>query len=93
MVTEPRSITVPIVTEVVTAGWDVRNIVERFVWTAVQAFVGSLPATLALTTDALVATGYAGLTAAVAAVISLAKNLTGEGVAVQAAKRAIAQEG
>lgn len=53
----------------------VLNIVERFVWTAVQAFVGSLPATVALDGHSLGAVGYSGLTAAVAAVISLAKNL------------------
>jgi uncharacterized membrane protein len=53
-----------------------RNIAERFVWTAVQAFVGSLPATFALNGRSLGAVGYSALTAAIAAVISLAKNLT-----------------
>lgn len=65
----------------------VRNILERFVWTALQAFIGSLPATIALTTDNLVAVGYAGLAAAIASVVSLAKNLTAEGVVTQAVKR------
>lgn len=54
----------------------IKNIVERFLWTAVQAFVGSLPATVTLTGHNLAAIGYSGLTAAVSAVISLAKNLT-----------------
>ena len=53
-----------------------RNILERFTWTAVQAFVGALPTTMALTASDLTAIGYSGLTAAIAAVISLAKNLT-----------------
>ena len=64
------------------------NVLERLLWTAVQAFLGSLPATLALTSDGLVAVGYAGLTAAIAAVISAAKNLSAEGVARQATLRA-----
>lgn len=64
------------------------NILERFLWTAVQAFLGSLPATIALTPDNLVAVGYAALSAAIAAVISLAKGLTAEGVVRQAAARA-----
>jgi len=64
------------------------NIVERLLWTAVQAFVGSLPATLALTSDGLVAVGYAGLSAAIAAVISAAKNLTSEATVRQATIRA-----
>jgi hypothetical protein len=63
------------------------NVIERFVWTAVQAFVGSLPATMALTLKDSKAIAYSGLTAAVAAMISLAKNLTAEGVVIQAAKR------
>ncbi len=66
------------------------NIVERFLWTAVQAFVGSLPATIALTSDSLVAVGYSGLSAAVAATVSLAKNVTAEGVVRQAAVRVAA---
>ena len=66
-------------------GW---NIAERFLWTAVQAFVGSLPATLALTADDTRAVAFAGLSAAIAAVISAAKGLTAEGIARQAALRA-----
>jgi hypothetical protein len=68
-------------------GFKIGNIVERFVWTAVQAFVGSLPATFALTATDAKAVAYSGLTAALAAAISLAKNLTSEGIVVQAAKR------
>jgi len=64
------------------------NVLERFLWTAVQAFVGSLPATLALTVDDTRAVAFAGLSAAIAAVISAAKGLTAEGVARQAALRA-----
>lgn len=52
------------------------NIAERFVWTAVQAFFGSLPVTISLVPSDLKAVGYSGLTAAISAVISLAKNLT-----------------
>ena len=63
------------------------NIIERFIWTAVQAFLGSLPATLALTSDGLAAVGYAGMSAAIAAVISAAKNLTAEATVRQAALR------
>lgn len=63
------------------------NVIERFVWTAVQAFIGSLPATIALSSDDLVAVGYAGLTAAIAAVVSLAKNLTSEGIVTESARR------
>ncbi len=64
------------------------NILERFLWTAVQAFVGSLPATLALTANDTRAVAYSGLSAAIAAIISAAKNVTAEGVARQAALRA-----
>lgn len=52
------------------------DVVERFVWTAVQAFFGSLPFTISLAPSDLKAVGYSGLTAALSAVISLAKNLT-----------------
>lgn len=52
------------------------NVVERFAWTAVQTFVGSLPATITLTGHSLAAIGYSGLTATVAALVSFAKNLT-----------------
>lgn len=53
-----------------------KNIAERFVWTAVQAFIGAVPVTFALDSKSLSAVGYAGLVAAIAAVVSLAKNLT-----------------
>lgn len=52
------------------------NIAERVIWTFVQAFVGSLPATFTLTGQDFRALLYSGLTAGVAAVISLAKNLS-----------------
>jgi len=64
------------------------NIVERLLWTAVQAFVGSLPATLALTVDDTRAVAFAGLSAAIAAVISAAKNASLELTVRQAALRA-----
>lgn len=64
------------------------NIVERFAWTAAQAFFGAIPATFALTTDNLEAVALAGVNAAVAATLSLAKNLAGEGVVIEATKRA-----
>lgn len=53
-----------------------KDIVERFMWTAVQAFMGSLPATIELSSDNLKAITWSGVSAAIAAVISLAKNLT-----------------
>lgn len=51
------------------------GIVERFLWTFVQAGIGSLPATVSLTGHTLAAVGYSALTAGIAAVISLAKSL------------------
>lgn len=51
------------------------DVVERFLWTFIQAFIGSLPATVTLSGDNLAAIGYSGLTAGIAAVISLAKSL------------------
>lgn len=54
----------------------VLNIAERVIWTFVQAFVGSLPATFTLTGQDFRALLYSALTAGVAAVISLAKNLS-----------------
>lgn len=54
----------------------VLNIAERVIWTFVQAGIGSLPATFALTGNDLRAVLYSALTAGVAAVISLAKNLS-----------------
>ncbi len=78
----------PVELELVQAGWDVRNILERFVWTFLQAGVGSLPVTFGLTTDSLSAIGWSVLAAGIAAEVGLAKNLTAEGVVVQAEKRA-----
>jgi len=71
------------------ARWDVKNLIERFVWTAIQGFFGSVPATLTLTANDARAWVYAGVTGAVAAVISLAKNLTAEGVRVQGIKKLV----
>ncbi len=70
--------------------FNVRNIVERVVWTFVQAFIGSLPATIPLVADDARAISASALAAGIAAVVSLAKNLTGELVVVQASKRAAA---
>ena len=64
------------------------NIIERLLWTAVQAFLGALPATLALGSDDLVAVGYAALTAAIAAVLSAAKGITAEQIVRQSTARA-----
>jgi len=64
------------------------NIIERLLWTAVQAFLGALPATLAIGSDDLSAVGYAALAAAIAAVISAAKNATSEMLVRQSAARA-----
>lgn len=54
------------------------NIIERLAWTAVQAFIGALPVTINLTGHDFKALLYSGLAAALAAVISLAKNLSVE---------------
>jgi hypothetical protein len=70
------------------AGTASANIVERFAWTAAQAFVAAIPATFALTVDDTRAIALAGVNAAVAAVLSLAKNLTAEGTVVEATRRA-----
>jgi uncharacterized membrane protein len=51
------------------------DVIERFLWTFLQAGIGSLPATLTLAGDDLRAVGYSALTAGIAAVISLAKSL------------------
>lgn len=73
--------------------FDIRNIIERFVWTFVQAAVGALSvvsvqaAILGVNLSALRAIGLTALGAGVAAVLSLAKNLTAEGIVVQSAKR------
>lgn len=56
-----------------------RNIAERVVWTFIQAFVGALPVTWILDKQHLEASAYAGLTAGIAAVVSLGKNLTAKG--------------
>ncbi len=61
-------------TPVVPSAW--RNIAERVIWTFVQAFLGSLPATFTLTGNDFRAVLYSGLTAGLAAVVSLAKNLS-----------------
>lgn len=51
------------------------DVLERFLWTFIQAGVGSLPATVTLTGRNLSAVGYSALTAGIAAVIALAKSL------------------
>lgn len=63
------------------------NIAQRFLWTAVAAFVGAWPATFALTTSNARAFALMGVNAAVAAVLSLAKNLTAEGAVIEATRR------
>lgn len=58
-----------------------RNVVLRLAWTFAFAFVGTLPATFNLGDGAaLVAMAQAGAAAGVAAIISLAKNLTATNV-------------
>ena len=69
------------------AGTASANIVERFAWTAAQAFVAAIPATFALTTDDTRAVALMGVNAAVAAVLSLAKNLSQEGAIIEATAR------
>ncbi len=69
--------------------FDIKNIIERFAWTFIQAFIGSLPMTVNLTSDAFSGVGWSGLTAGLAAIISLAKNLTAEGIVVEEVKRAL----
>lgn len=59
----------------------VRNVLERVAKTAYQAFIGALPLTITLTPDSLAAAGWAGATAAFAAVVSLVKNLLTDGAA------------
>jgi hypothetical protein len=59
----------------------VRDVLERVVKTAFQAFVGALPMTVTLTTDGLAAAGWAGAIAAFAATVSLIKNLVTSGAA------------
>ncbi len=83
--------TVNIVEQVTPLGiWNVRNIVERALSTAVQAFFASLPATIPLTVDQAEAVAISAAIAAGSAALSAVKNLVAEGVVVQAAKRAAA---
>lgn len=70
------------------AGTASANIVERFAWTAVQAFFAAIPATFALTTSNTRAVALMGVNAAVAAVMSLAHNLAAEGAVIEATRRA-----
>ena len=63
------------------------NIIERFLWTAAQAFVGAIPASFSLTAEDATAIALAGVTAAVASILSLAKNLTAEGAVIEATRR------
>ncbi len=64
----------------------IANIVERFGWTFAAAFVGTLPATANLSRTVLGTIWTAGLAAGIAAVFSLAKNLTGTNVITQTLK-------
>lgn len=87
--TEP--IAVELLEQVTPLGsWNIRNIVERALSTAVQAFFASLPATIPLTVDQAEAVGISAAIAAGSAALSAGKNLIAEGVVVQAAKRAAA---
>lgn len=70
------------------AGTASKNILERFAWTAAQAFVAAVPATFALTVDDARAVALMGVNAAVSAVLSLAKNLSAEGAVIEATRRA-----
>ena len=70
------------------AGTASANIIERFAWTAGQAFFAAVPATFALTVDDARAVALMGVNAAVSAVLSLAKNLAAEGAVVEATRRA-----
>lgn len=68
------------------------NVLERFVWTFIQAAVGSLPVTFSLTGEALSAIGWTALTAGLAATVSLAKNLTAEGIVIQQTSQVMQQQ-
>lgn len=54
------------------------DIATRALKTFVQAFLGALPATVALNVHGIEIAGYAALTAGVAALLSLAHNLAVE---------------
>lgn len=69
------------------AGTASGNVFERFAWTAAQAFAAAVPASFALTVDDSRAVALMGVNAAVAAVLSLAKNLAAEGVVIEATSR------
>jgi hypothetical protein len=87
----PEPTTVNIVEQVTPLGnWNILNIIERALSTAVQAFFASLPATIPLTVDQAEAVGISAAIAAGSAALSAVKNLIAEGVVVQAAKRAAA---
>lgn len=79
-----------------TSTWDIRNVIERFCWTFIQASVGSISVVAATTAvtggnvGALRTIGLTALGAGVAALLSLAKNLTAEGIVVQSSQRAAA---
>jgi len=76
--------------------WNVKNIVERAVWTFAQSAVGSISvvAATAAVADADIGTlrtiGLTALGAGVAAILSLCKNLTAEGIVVESAGRTAA---
>lgn len=53
------------------------NVAERAAWTAVQGAAAALPAIIVWTKFGLIEAGWAAASGALAAVISLAKNLSG----------------
>lgn len=91
--TPPRTIEVtvePVITPI--DKWNIRNIVERAIWTFTQGAAGSLPVTFTAFNE-LAAIGNSAVIGGIAALISVAKNLSVEGSVVQAAKRAVASGG
>lgn len=75
---------------------NLHNVLERFLWTFIQAAVGAISVAavqasiLGVDLSGARAIGLTALGAGVAAVLSLAKNLTAEGIVAQSAKRSAA---
>ncbi len=73
--------------------FDVRNLIERAIWTFIQSAVGAISvvavqaAILGVNLTGLRAIGLTALAAGIASVLSLAKNLTAEGLVVQSVNR------
>lgn len=63
------------------------NIFERLAWTAAAAFVGSVPVQLHLVVEDAEGVARAAATAAIAAIISLAQNLSLEGAVIESTRR------